>query len=97
VHNDQIGNDWNGLFANVGGPNGYLHDIGKVRVEASIGSFFEPVASSGSVDLGISFSASHWLSGAVRIASPGSLFFCDLPQRPATKSQSWLPATGQTS
>jgi len=80
VHNDQIGNDWNGLFANISSPNGYLHDAHKIRVEASIGSFFEPVATFGSVDFGISFAASHWLSSAVRIPSPGSLFFCDLPQ-----------------
>jgi SAM-dependent methyltransferase len=80
VHNDQIGNDWNGLFANINGPDGYLHDADHLRVEASVGSFFEPVASTGSVDLGISLAASHWLSRSVRIASPGSLFFCDLPQ-----------------
>ena len=80
VHNDQIGNDWNGLFANVAGPQGYLHGDDQIRVEASIGSFFQPVASAGSVDLGLSFAASHWLSGPVRIASPGSLFFCDLPE-----------------
>jgi hypothetical protein len=80
VHNDQIGNDWNGLIANISGPNGYLHDTDHIRVEASIGSFFTPVASPGSVDLGVSFAASHWLSSSVRIASPGSLFFCDLPE-----------------
>jgi len=80
VHNDQMGNDWNGLFATIAGPHGYLHDDDHIRVEASIGSFFRPVASAGSVDLGLSFAASHWLSGPVRIASPGSLFFCDLPE-----------------
>jgi len=80
VHNDLVGNDWNGLFANVAGPNGYLHDLAQIRFEASIGSFFGPVASAGSVDLGLSFGASHWLSGLVRTASPGSLFFCDLPE-----------------
>jgi SAM-dependent methyltransferase len=80
VHNDQIGNDWNGLFANVAGPNGYLHDVERIRVEASVGSFFAPVASPASVDLGLSFAATHWLSTQVRIASPGSLFFCDLPE-----------------
>jgi SAM-dependent methyltransferase len=80
VHNDQIGNDWNDLFANISGPNGYLHDVARVRAEASVGSFFGPVASPGTVDLGISFGASHWLARPVRIASPGSLFFCDLPE-----------------
>lgn len=80
VHNDQFGNDWNGLFAAIAGPDGYLRDAAHLRVEASVGSFFEPVASAASVDLGLSFGASHWLSGLVRIASPGSLFFCDLPE-----------------
>ena len=80
VHNDQIGNDWNGLFANVSGPGGYLRDFAYIRPEASAGSFFGPVASAGSVDLGLSFAAAHWLSRPVRIASPGSLFFCDLPE-----------------
>ena len=80
MHNDLIGNDWNGLFANIAGPDGYLGDAPNIRVEASAGSFFEPVASPGSVDLGLSFGASHWLAGQVRIDSPGSLFFCDVPE-----------------
>jgi hypothetical protein len=80
MHNDLIGNDWNDLFANIRGPNGYLHDVDHIRVEASIGSFFEAVASTGTIDLGISFAASHWLSRPVRITSPGTLFFCDLAE-----------------
>ena len=95
VHNDQIGNDWNGLFANIAGPDGYLHEMRHIRVEASIGSFFEPVAGTGSVDLGVSFAASHWLSGSVRIASPGSLFFCDLPE-PARSAVAALGARDWT-
>ena len=78
MHNDLIGNDWNDLFANIRGPDGYLHDGDHLRVEASIGSFFETVASAGTIDLGISFAASHWLSRPVRITSPGTLFFGDL-------------------
>jgi len=80
VHNDQIGNDWNDLFANISGPGGYLHDVDHIRVEASIGSFFDPVASAGSVDLGVSFAAAHWLAHPVRMASPDTLFFCDLAE-----------------
>jgi hypothetical protein len=80
VHNDQIGNDWNGLFANIRGSNGYLHDVAKIRIEASIGSFFESVASTGTIDLGICFAASHWLSRPVRIHTPGTLFFSDLAE-----------------
>jgi SAM-dependent methyltransferase len=80
VHNDQIGNDWNGLFANLRGADGYLHDVQHLRVEASIGSFFEPVASAGTIDLGICFAASHWLASPVRTTSPGTLFFGDLAE-----------------
>lgn len=80
VHNDQIGNDWNDLFANISGPNGYLRDIEHIRVEAAIGSFFGPVACADSVDLGVSFAATHWLAHPVRMETPGSLFFCDLPE-----------------
>ncbi len=84
VHNDQAGNDWNDLFANIRGPDGYLRDHPSVRVEASVGSFYEPVASAGQVDLGMSFMAVHWLNGTVRMSSPGTLFFCDV-EGPARK------------
>ena len=80
MHNDQIGNDWNDLFANVRGPDGYLDDIETIRVEAAVGSFFGPVASPGVIDFGMSFAAAHWLDSAVRMSAPGSLFFCDLPE-----------------
>lgn len=78
VHNDQIGNDWNDLFANIGGQDGYLRRAGRVRPEASVGSFFEPVASAASIDLGMSFMAAHWLDGTIRISSPDTLFFADM-------------------
>ncbi|MEM7121631.1 MAG: hypothetical protein AAF563_10170 [Pseudomonadota bacterium] len=80
MHNDQIGNDWNDLFANVRGPDGYLNDIESIRVEAAVGSFFGPVASAGVIDFAMSFAAAHWLASAVRMPSPGSLFYCDLPE-----------------
>ena len=85
THNDQIGNDWNDLFANVRGPDGYLHDVDHLRVEASVGSFFDPVASPGVIDLGMSFAAAHWLDRPVRLASPGTLFFCDVPEPARTE------------
>jgi hypothetical protein len=85
VHNYQIGNDWSDLIANLRGPRSYLRDAGPVRL--SVGSFFAPVASADTVDLGICFAAAHWLSRPVRIASPGSLFFCDLTSRPAARSR----------
>ncbi len=78
VHNDLIGNDWNDLFSNINGPEGYLHDAGPVRPEASVGSFFDAVASAGSIDLGMSFMAAHWLDGGIRLSSPGTLFFADM-------------------
>ena len=80
VHNDQFGNDWNDLFANIRGPGGYLRDFAATRVEASVESFYEPVASTGTIDLGMSFMAVHWLNGAIHMASPGTLFFCDLTE-----------------
>ena len=78
IHNDQIGNDWNGLFANIQGPEGYLSHVGSLRPEATVGSFYERVASAGSIDLGMSFMAAHWLDGAIRIRTPGTLFFADM-------------------
>lgn len=78
VHSDQIGNDWNDLFANIKGPEGYLNHAGPLRPEASVGSFYDLVASAGSIDLGMSFMAAHWLDGAIRLSSPGTLFFADM-------------------
>ncbi|MEM7225824.1 MAG: hypothetical protein AAF495_22790 [Pseudomonadota bacterium] len=78
VHNDQIGNDWNDLFANIKGSEGYLSHPGPLRPEASASSFFKQVATDGSIDLGMSFMAAHWLKGTVSLASPGTLFFADM-------------------
>lgn len=78
VHNDQIGNDWNNLIDNIQGPDGYLRDTDHVRVVVSAESFFKPVAGAGTIDLGMSFMAAHWLSAAVSLNSPGTLFFADI-------------------
>ncbi|MEM7121633.1 MAG: hypothetical protein AAF563_10180 [Pseudomonadota bacterium] len=78
VHNDQISNDWNDLVANIQGPDGYLNDVDGVRVVVSAGSFFDTVASPATIDLGMSFMASHWLDGATSIISPDTLFFADM-------------------
>jgi len=80
MHNDQLGNDWNDLIANVVGPDGYLQHNTNIRVETSVASFFRPVASSGTVDFGMSFAAVHWLERPAQLASPGTLFFTDLPE-----------------
>lgn len=73
-HNDQAGNDWNGLLALVSGPDGYSHVPG-VRTEIAAGSFYEPLATPGSIALATSFAASHWLSRAVHPFSPGAVGF----------------------
>ncbi len=78
VHTDQISNDWNDLVANIQGPGGYLNDVEGVRVVVSAGSFFDTVASDHSIDLGMSFMASHWLDGPISLPSPGTLFFADM-------------------
>lgn len=78
VHNDQISNDWNDLVANIQGADGYLNDADDVRVVISAGSFFDAVASDGTIDLGMSFMASHWLDGAISLNAPGTLLFADI-------------------
>ncbi len=77
-HSDQPGNDWNSLFNLVFGESGYQHDQTDVRTEASIGSFYSQRVESNSVDLATCFAASHWLSHAVRLYSPGTVWFADL-------------------
>ena len=77
-HADQPGNDWNSLFALATGPDGYLRGAEGVRMEAAVGSFYEPMAAAGSVALATSFAASHWLSQAVQLQAPGRLWFADL-------------------
>lgn len=78
VHTDQISNDWNDLVANIQGRDGYLNDARDVRVVISAGSFFDTVASPATIDLGMSFMASHWLDGAISLVSPDTLFFADM-------------------
>jgi hypothetical protein len=82
THNDQIGNDWNDLFANVSGIDGYLSGDDAIRCQAAVGSFFEGVVSPRTVDLGMSFTAVQWLSGPVELRSPGTLYFADLEGEP---------------
>ena len=75
-HADQPGNDWNGLFNLVTGPSGYAAP--GIRTEAAVGSFYDRMVADGSVDLGTCFMASHWLSHAVHLNAPGSVWFADL-------------------
>ncbi|MEM9221044.1 MAG: hypothetical protein AAGB11_01400 [Pseudomonadota bacterium] len=76
-HVDQPGNDWNGLWKIVFGPDGYQH-YENVRSEAVIGSFYETQASRGSVAIATCFAASHWSSRAIHTHSPGTAWFADL-------------------
>jgi SAM-dependent methyltransferase len=77
-HADQPGNDWNALFGLVWGPSGYRSSADGVRTEAAVGSFYEQMVAGASVDFGTCFAASHWLEHAVRLHSPGTLWFADL-------------------
>ncbi|MEO1092550.1 MAG: hypothetical protein AAFX81_18160 [Pseudomonadota bacterium] len=77
-HADQVGNDWNALFRLATGPEGYGGAGRNVRIEAAVGSFYEPLALPGSVDLATCFFASHWLSRGVRLPAAGTVWFADL-------------------
>lgn len=87
-HADQPGNDWNGLFDIAMGPDGYhpkpgVGPIGAawkdlVRTEAAVGSFYNQMVADGTVALGTCFAASHWLSHALRLHAPGTVWFADL-------------------
>ena len=77
-HADQPGNDWNALFVLVSGPDGYLTGVDGVRTEASIGSFYDRMASPQSVDLATCFGASHWLRETVSLHAPDTIWFADL-------------------
>ena len=77
-HADQPGNDWNALFKLIWGPTGYQVGVEGIRTEAAVGSFYDRLLTPNSVDLGTCFAASHWLSHAIRVYSPGALWFADL-------------------
>jgi hypothetical protein len=50
-HSDQMGNDWNALFALVFGPDGYQRTGSGIRTEAVAGSFYTQLAAPGSLAL----------------------------------------------
>ncbi|MGE5262158.1 MAG: hypothetical protein ACM3S0_02150 [Acidobacteriota bacterium] len=77
-HVDQPGNDWNALFTLVSGPAGYVKDRTGIRTEAAVGSFYDRNVSDESVNLATSFASSHWLSHAVHLNAPGTVWFADL-------------------
>ncbi len=78
LHNDVPTNDFNQLFANlVATPGSYLNLDPPVLPLASAASFFETVAPAGSIRLGTSFSAAHWLSSQPEVVVPGGFYFAD--------------------
>lgn len=74
-HADLPHNDWNGLFALATGRDGYSTGDDAIRIEAAVGSFYEPMAAPHSVSLAVSFTSTHWLSRPVRIHAPGAIYF----------------------
>ncbi|MCR9213566.1 MAG: class I SAM-dependent methyltransferase [Proteobacteria bacterium] len=77
-HADQPGNDWNTLFRLIESPSGYLVGQKAVRTEAAVGSFYDQMATEDSVSIGTCFAASHWLSEAISLDAPGTVWFADL-------------------
>ena len=79
IHNDLPTNDWNQLFRNLTVlPDSYLALAGPpVLPLASAVSFFLPAAPAGSVHLGVSFSAAHWLREQPTAAVPKGFYFCE--------------------
>jgi hypothetical protein len=77
IHNDLPTNDWNRLFANVAASSEASADGGPVVPLASAVSFFEPAAPAGSVHVGLSFSAAHWLREAPAVVVPEAFYFCE--------------------
>ncbi len=78
LHNDVPTNDFNQLFANLAAtPDSYLDLDPPVLPLVSVVSFFQVAAPIGSVRLGMSFSAAHWLSTQPDVFVPGGFYFAD--------------------
>lgn len=79
VHNDVPTNDFNTLFANlVHRADSYLRiPGGRVLPMASATSFYEPVVATGAAQLGVSFSAAHWLREKPAGTVPDSFVIAD--------------------
>ncbi len=76
-HVDQVENDWNTLFEFAARQEGYVNLSPHIRPIASVGSFFSMVTPASTIDVGVSFGASHWLSVQPEISSNGTLWFAD--------------------
>ncbi len=79
VHNDLPTNDFNALFRNLfRREDSYLRVRGgRVLPMASAGSFYDPVVASGTAQLGVSFSAAHWLREQPTARVPNSFLISD--------------------
>ena len=79
LHNDLPTNDWNTLFANLAHTDdSYLAlDGGAALPLVSAISFFETSAPRGSVHLGLSSSAAHWLRHQPDVVVPEGFYFCE--------------------
>ncbi len=73
LHNDLPTNDWNALFANVTADG---HDPPVLHLASAV-SFFAPAAPAGSVHLGMSFSAAHWLREQPTVVVPEGWYVCE--------------------
>ena len=83
VHNDLPTNDFNALFHNlVHRDDSYLNiGDGRVLPMASATSFYDPVVPPGTAQLGVSFSAAHWLREDPAANVAGSFLIADATGR----------------
>lgn len=78
LHNDLPTNDWNELFHNIAAaPDAYLSLQPPVLPMASAISFFEPAAVRGSVHVGLSTSAAHWLRTQPDVVVPEGFYLSE--------------------
>lgn len=79
LHNDLPTNDWNELFRDLDAASeSYVRIDGAAALPlVSAISFFEPAAPRGSVHLGLSSSAAHWLRRQPEVDVPEGFYFCE--------------------
>jgi len=79
IHNDLPTNDFNALFRNLlNRADSYLRiPGGRVLPMASATSFYEPVVAPGIAQLGVSFSAAHWLREEPQATAANSFLIAD--------------------
>lgn len=80
-HADEADNDWSDLLAEACGPKGYAYGDPFVRRVASVGHLQHRFQTPGACSLGICFAATHKLSRAVPVVSPGTVAAHELAGR----------------